>query len=200
MRWPPILFALVTIAALVQWVDSRPLERRPGILAPEEPSQVLIDAAEPIDAGEFVLEPRAHFEATVRILGTEPYRLDALARIAPLDLAVGWGAMSDTAVLERLRISQGARFFTWVGRDAQLPIPRDELESHASNWHLIPADETIARELRRLRVGEVVRLAGQLVDVTGPKASARTSLRRDDTGAGACEILRVTAVEIRPGG
>lgn len=200
MRWPPVFFALITIAALVQWVDSRPLERRPGILAPDEPLQVLIDSAEPIAAGDFVLEPRADFEATVRILGTEVYRLDALARVAPLDLAVGWGAMSDTAVLERLRISQGARFFMWSSRDAVPPIPRDELESHTSNWHLIPADESIARELRRLRVGEVVHLAGQLVDVKGPKASARTSLRRDDTGAGACEILRVTAVGVRPGG
>lgn len=200
MRWPPILLALVTIAALVQWAGSRPLERRPGVLAPDDPSQVLIEDAAPIEAGDFVLEPRAEFEATVRILGTETYRLDALAAVAPLDLAVGWGAMSDTAVLERLRISQGARFFLWKSRDAVLPIPRDELESHASNWHLIPADDALARDLRRLRVGEVVHLAGQLVDVQGPKTSARTSLRRDDTGAGACEILRVTSMEIRPGG
>jgi hypothetical protein len=41
----------------------------------------------------------------------------------------------------------------------------------------------------------VVTLRGRLVDVTGPKGVARTSLVREDTGAGACEILYVEGVE-----
>ena len=48
--------------------------------------------------------------------------------------------------------------------------------------------------------GEVVRLGRRLVDVAGPDGGgARTSLRRDDTGAGACEIILVDSLETLAG-
>jgi len=41
-----------------------------------------------------------------------------------------------------------------------------------------------------------VRLRGQLVDVEGRDGSLNTSLRRDDTGAGACEILLAGSAQV----
>jgi hypothetical protein len=57
---------------------------------------------------------------------------------------------------------------------------------------VIPADATIARALGRLRTGQVVRLRGLLVD--GKRNDGmifRTSLTRQDSGEGACEVLYV---------
>ncbi|HNR22599.1 MAG TPA: hypothetical protein PKL49_06215 [Steroidobacteraceae bacterium] len=198
-RWKLWLLFVAGVIAGLQWAQSRPLERRPGIIAPDEPVQVGLEVASTIDAGhDYRLTPRAGFTATVRVLARERYYIDALAPVAPIDLAVGWGPMSDSAVIDALDISQSARFYYWRG-DA-LPIPRKEIETHSANWHMVPADAAIGRTLRRLRVGEVIRIAGRLVDVEDPDGGgARTSLRRDDTGAGACEIILVDSLETVPG-
>lgn len=197
--WKLWLLCSAALLAGLQWASSRPLERRPGILAPDEPAQVAIEAAAAIDAGhDYRLTPRAQFSATVRVLARERYYLDALAPVAPVDLAVGWGPMSDSAVIDALEISQSARFYFWRG-DA-LPIARREIETHSANWHMVPSSPATRRALRRLRAGEVIRVSGRLVDVEDPDGGgARTSLRRDDTGAGACEIVLVDALQILPG-
>lgn len=188
-RWQGLLVLAAVLLAGYQWAASRPLERRAGVIAPDEPAQTALDAAEPLDAGhDYRLTPRARFSATVRVLARERYYIDALAPVAPVDLAVGWGPMSDSAVLAAFDISQSNRFYYWHADE--LPLSREAIESHSANWHIVPASAAVDRALRRVRVGEVVRLEGELVDVDGPDGgSARTSLRRDDTGAGACEII-----------
>ncbi len=58
--------------------------------------------------------------------------------------------------------------------------------------HLIPADRDIARTLGRVRPGSLIRLEGELVEVRSPKGwSLRSSMTREDTGAGACEVVWV---------
>lgn len=191
LRW--LLALLLAGAGLWQFSGDRQTEWRPGVLAAEPPTQVALAPQTLAAPGGFRLTTRADFTARVRILGIERYHFDALAAVAPLDVAVGWGAMSDTAVLDRLRISQGGRYYFW--HTAQLPVPADEITSHSANWHLVPADRAQRRLLARLHVGDVVTLRGRLVDVTGPEGVARTSLTREDSGAGACEILYVEGVQ-----
>jgi len=146
--------------------------------------------------GHWTLTPRASYDVTARILSREDYRFDAMADLVPEDLALGWGPMSDNRILASFDISQGARFYTWRLR-GELPIPREDVIEHSANTHVIPSDSVIRRELARLRVGQVVRLTGTLVDgVRDDGASIRTSLTRTDTGAGACEIMLVEHVEI----
>lgn len=197
--WKAMLLCAAAAIAGLQWASSRPLERRPGIIAPDDPVQVELEASGAIDAGhDYRLTPRAGFSATVRVLARERYYIDRLAPVAPVDLAVGWGPMSDSAVIDALDISQSARFYYWRG-DA-LPIPRKDIETHSANWHMVPASTAIGRALRRLRAGEVIRVSGRLVDVEDPDGGgARTSLRRDDTGAGACEIILVDSLETLSG-
>jgi len=201
MRWRALALIILVGIATWQWATSRPLERRPGEIAPDEPLQVLIDDddATPIDVDGFRLTPRARFTATVRILSTERYRVDPLAPIAPFDLAVGWGPMSDTALIDQLTISQGARFYTWSAHE--MPASRATISEHSANWHIVPANDAVLRRLEELRPGEVVRIDGVLIDIDGEDGGrARTSLRRDDTGAGACEIIRVESIELATAG
>jgi hypothetical protein len=185
--------ALLGYGAWQGWT-SRPIERAPGELAPEEPEQV--DAAESpsFDYKGFRITPLADFRIEARVLGTERYRLGREAKLSPIDLALGWGPMSDSAVLGRLDISQGNRFYRYHWDD-QPPIPPQTIATSSANMHMIPARADIERRLGRLRPGSVVVVSGKLVLAeTGDGWSWRSSLTRADSGAGACELVWVDEV------
>ena len=124
----------------------------------------------------------------------DAYSVGPLARLVPTDLAVGWGPMSDSGVLEAIEISQGNRVYYW--RPEPWPVAREVIESHSANWHLIPENELVGRALARLRAGSVVELRGKLVEIEGKEGGMRTALSRTDTGAGACEILLAQSLEL----
>jgi hypothetical protein len=194
MRLAPIAVAVVAAVAIFKLYSSREIEHGPGVLAGDDPVQSDIDSAALIERGEFRLRPRADFRATVRILRREDYSIGALADLVPTDFAVGWGPMSDSAVLADIEISQGNRFYYW--RTESWPIAREAIETHSANWHLISASPDVGEKLARVRAGSLVQLRGQLVDIEGTEAGMRTSLSRTDTGAGACEILLADSVDI----
>jgi hypothetical protein len=197
MRYVGILVIALGLYGAANYLTSRPLDWPPGVLAPEDPKQIDFEGGTPIEQHGFELQPRARFSARIRVLSHESYRTDDLARVSPLDFAVGWGPMSDSAVLDQLDISQSGRFFFWRFDD-QPPIDEREIVVHASNWHLIPASDAVLEQLEDVRAGEIVDLAGLLVDVKNSNGQMmRTSLTREDAGAGACEIIYVEQLTIR---
>lgn len=177
-----------------QWTHRR-MEPPDGSIAEQEPLQSDLPPVPTITHGRWTLTPRAHYDITARVLGNEGYGFDALAGLVPEDLALGWGPMSDNRTLKTMDISQGARFYSWRPHD-DTPASRDIIIAHSANTHVIPADQSIQKKLAAVRVGEVVRLTGTLVDGTRDDGAwIRTSLSRSDTGAGACEVLLVESVE-----
>ena len=169
-----------------------------GQIAPGDPQQSTIDAPQTVEVGRWTLTPRAHYVITARLLGREHYRFDSLAELIPEDLALGWGPMSDNIVLKDIEISQSGRFYFWRESSAA-KLDRDAIVTHSANTHVIPGDSLAARQLSHLRVGQVVRLTGDLVDGTRDDGRwIKTSLVRTDTGAGACEVLLVRNVELMP--
>jgi hypothetical protein len=198
MRYVVVALAGIALYSVWQEVSMRPVRWPAGVLAAADPQQSEPDNADPLDHGDFHLTPRAAFTAEVRVLARERYRLGALAEASPLDLAVGWGPMSDTAVLDQLEIGQANRFYFWHYDGEEPPIPRAEIETHSANWHLIPESDAVWKTLKRIRVGDVVQLEGELVDVERPDVGVmRTSVSRDDTGAGACEVVLVRSAAVR---
>ena len=195
--WLVILFLLIGGGGYAWW-HHRAVHDAPGILAGGVPTQKDLAAGTSLTRGHFTLDPRAKFAMTGRVLSREDYQLDDLAPIAPTDLALGWDRMSDTAVIDRIRISQSNRFYYWYTE--QFPIPRREIEDSSANMHMIPANDTVARELRRVRPGEIIHFEGFLVDVHRDDGwRANTSLTREDTGAGGCEIVLVESLsDVRP--
>jgi hypothetical protein len=80
---------------------------------------------------------------------------------------------------------------------AQFPIPRHDIEANSANMHMIPADTIVEDTLKGVRVGQVVRISGYLVEVAGADGWRwRSSLTRDDTGNGACELVWVESVQV----
>jgi len=108
--------------------------------------------------------------------------------------------MSDNRVLRTFEITQGARFYSWMPKQQDLPISRQVVIEHSANTHVIPADSATRRQLERLRVGQVVHLTGFLVDgVRDDGAYIHTSLTRSDTGPGACEVVLVEQADVEQG-
>jgi hypothetical protein len=176
------------------WYVNRPIHTQDGVLAASEPLQSNVAEAEKIHRGRWTLTVRATYQLTARVLAREPYHFDSLADLAPEDLALGWGPMSDGRVLRTLQISQGNRFYYWRG-SAATPIPKQDIITHSANTHVIPQNSTVAAELARLRPGQIVTLNGALVDgVRDDGVRINTSMVRNDTGAGACEVMLVTEV------
>ena len=140
----------------------------------------------------------ATYDITARLLHKKRYYVGPGADLVPYDFAVGWGPMSDTAVLHPLTISQGNRFFFWEYHGAP-PIPQDQIICHAANMHLIPASSAVRRALWWASAGDVIRMTGYLVEASLPGYSVwRSSLSRTDTGNGACELMWVESCEFLP--
>ena len=192
------LFILSVIALcylLVRDWDSAPVSHPPGILVTAPPLQLDVQA-EGFMVDDYRVTRRARFEIRARVLSTEPYYLHRESDLSPLDLALGWGPMSDTAVLDRIDISQSGR---WYRTRYELPPPVSDQQIiyNSSNMHMIPATAYIGRSLEKVRVGDIVLLTGHLVDVDHDSGwHWRTSLTREDTGNGACEIVFVESISV----
>jgi hypothetical protein len=194
-----LLIILVLGALLQGWLlwQQRAVHPSAGILAPSDPVQNNLDSQPPLEHGHWLLKPRASYDITARILSREDYHFDAIADLVPEDLALGWGPMSDTRILQSFDISQGYRFYNWRPRHG-LPVPREVVIEHSANTHVIPADAGVRSQLRKLRVGQVVHLTGLLVDgVSSDGRTVHTSMTRTDSGPGACEIMLVQDLEIQ---
>ena len=176
------------------WLADRPVHPPDGVLAAEEPQQTDVPDGTKLQVGRWTLTVRADYRITARILARERYHFDGLADLVPEDLALGWGPMSDNQNLRSIEISQSDRFYYWRAPANSL-IDRDAIITHSANTHVIPQNALIARELSRLRPGQVVTLSGELVDgVRDDGRWIKTSMVRNDTGAGACEVMLVTDV------
>lgn len=188
------LLAVVLAAAWFFHQHQGSIRRPPGVLAPRGPQQAAVADPTTWEFAGYRITPLASYDIEARVLGTRSYRRDDWSDLCGLDVALGWQRMSDSAVLDRLQIWQEGRFFWW--RTDSFPIPRAEIELSAANTHVISASERVAAELGELRPGDVVRLRGKLIEAQKPGGRPlRSSLRRDDTGKGACEIMWVESVE-----
>jgi hypothetical protein len=190
------LLLLIALGFFIGWLlRDDAIEHGPGVLVPESPSQSDASEARAFDHNGYRIQPLADFHLTARVLGREDYRLDREAELAPMDLALGWGPMSDEAVLRDIDISQGGRWYRWKAK--QLPIPRRDIERNSANMYLIPADEWVEDTLDEIREGSLVELRGFLVEVESDDGWRwRSSLTRNDTGARSCEVFFVERVRL----
>ena len=190
-----LLIGLVVFGAWNFW-SSRSIERAPGVIAINEPEQSGPLSNPPrFSKKSYTLTALARFSLQARVLGTERYHFDRETDLAPVDLALGWGPMSDSGVLSKISIDQGGRYYNWHVRE--FPIPRREIEINSANMHLIPATSAVEAQIKNARVGHIVRLSGYLVEVLGDDGWRWvSSLTREDTGASACELIWVEQIEL----
>lgn len=197
MRRLALVLCALALFGAVRWYKQRPLAQPAGVLVGGEPRQTEPSSLVPVRRGDFELRPLADFTIDARVLSRHDYALGIESELSPTDFALGWQRMSDSAIIEQLDISQSARFYSYHWT-TEPPIPADEIMRTSANMHLIPADTTVADDIARVRIGELVSLRGRLVEAHRADGWHWTSsLRRDDAGAGACELVLVDSIERR---
>ncbi len=209
LRW---LLAFVLIAAAAWWLASPPAPSSTAFTAANgqpvlgcvpprrlagDDGAVQSDAPgsmPPFSLPNATAQPLAGFSVAARVLSREDYDHGREADFSPVDLALGWGPMRDDAVLSKLDISQSGRFYRyrWSG---QAPIPQDEIVRNSANMHMVPSNSAVAAALDAVDAGDRVRIDGWLVQIEAKDGWRwRSSLTREDSGGGACEVIYVCGV------
>ena len=196
IRLLPKFVVAALLACGVWWfLSGRPIHHPPGVLVSKDPVQKNI-AAKPVgNVGDWQVTAVAEYSLRGRVLGKKRYYSGPQAELVPIDVAVGWQKMSDEAVLERLEISMTNRFFFYEWQN-EPPIPQDEIKVSAANNHVIAANDEVRKVIRGLRIGQIVTMKGYLVNAAGPGGGTwNSSLTRQDTGNGACELFYVESAQ-----
>ncbi|MBL8047121.1 MAG: hypothetical protein JNJ45_00415 [Chthonomonas sp.] len=164
-----------------------------GMLVPEEPRQTAT-IAKPFFSGRYRITPLFNYRIRARVLSVKPYPREDDSDLMPIDLALGWGPMSNSKVIRDFRISQDVRhvFVSPLNQDA---LPYEVVGSKLANVHCCPDREWIADELAAIQPNTIVTLEGWLIRATRNDGfQVTSSISRDDNKGGACEILWVRKV------
>jgi hypothetical protein len=191
-----IILAVVAVSVLgyAFWPE-KSITHEPGILCPDEPEQTECEDAATWKADDFTITPLADYDIRALVLRRKNYSGGPESDLSPVDLAVGWGPMSNQAIVDLLDISQTSRFYLWKAK--RLPISAKEIGESSANMHIIPADDDVRDALDEVCKGSIVRMRGKLVRVDGSGGFCWiSSLKRTDTGNHACELMWVEKLEI----
>ena len=148
--------------------------------------------------GSYQFKALAEYSVTALVGGTERYRYDEGAKLAPVDLLLCWGRCADKDLVKQLGVSQSGRWYEWhTWREPPLPV--EEIGVSMANTHIIPATKQVRQQILDLDRYDKVQLSGYLVAISGPGGwHWISSLTRTDRGGGACELFWVQSVRKLP--
>ncbi|VVC74894.1 hypothetical protein AQUSIP_01680 [Aquicella siphonis] len=195
-RYPKWVFAIVFLGVAAwavyhhyEYAPAPPLP--PGVMVNEEPTQTALEDGASFEINGYQIKPVAAFSLRARVLGIHFYDSDREAELSPADLALGWGLMSDSSILDHIKITQHDRWYFWKYEE-KLPVNDAYIIEHSGNMHLLPASKQVQEVLQAVRENNIISLEGYLVNVADGKGYQwNTSLSRKDTGNHSCEVIWV---------
>ena len=152
----------------------------------------------PFYINKYKVTPLRKYKIQARILSKKEYNNDDPADFnMNFDLALGWKEMSDLNNLEKISISQRNRWYYW--KTPEFFISREQIEHNSSNHHIIHSSDRMYDELDNLDENQIIEMEGYLVKVEDENAKKTwvSSLTREDTRGGACEIFYVERLIIK---
>ncbi|MEM6902426.1 MAG: hypothetical protein AAF556_04220 [Pseudomonadota bacterium] len=199
--WLILTVLLLPWDMLEPWSATLP---EPGVqTAPFAPVQVDFQPPQPLGPiGGEELFALASYELEARVLSRRRYWFDWApawfgTSASPIDLTVGWGPMSDSAMTERVTFQNFLRIaFAY----SDLPIFQPDTKSQFANMHMIPATGEVRDTLLDVRTNQTVRMKGYLVELRHDgELIIRSSMSRyDGDNLRDCEIMYVTEIEVIP--
>jgi len=190
-----VLLVIIAGIAIYNFWPEKVLKHPPGVLIPEDPVQILVKNPVSWQKDNYTITPLAEFKIKALVLSTNSFSIGRESDLSPIDLALGWGEMSNQSILDGMEISQSNRWYNWKAK--VLVIPANEISTHSANMHIIPANDQIEDKLDELYKGCVIEINGFLVSVNAPDGwHWKSSLSRNDTGGGACELVWVNELSI----
>ncbi len=148
---------------------------------------------------EFQILPVARYALSGVVVGKKKYSSSWEACLAPFDVAFVWGKLAESEAKRFVRYWQNNRWYYWQ-YTPESPFQNEDIITHSSNNHTIPANESVYRAMCAARINQKMRIEGYLVNIKGFQGENpvwwNTSLSRSDTGMGSCEIIYVKRVQI----
>ena len=129
---------------------------------------------------------------------------DTIGDLVPYDLLLAWGDLALDDVDSRLDWEQDDRrgqVSGSLGSANGVNLSTSYVIGHVSNNHLIPSTDRIARAMKNIKAGDMVRINGRLVDIRmslndNRVLTVNTSKTRTDQGEGACEVIYVEQLRV----
>jgi hypothetical protein len=115
------------------------------------------------------------------------------------DLCLTWGDNISSGAYQKVKYSHG-EFTCYYSYRVNFDPPFNG--QNLSNNHLIPKNQDVEKKIGRVNIGDQVRISGYLAnykitDENGRESASRnTSITRQDSRNGACEIIYVTDIEV----
>jgi hypothetical protein len=195
MTFKTVLWGMALFCAIYIYYSTQEIHHPKGILIHNPPLQYATDA-QPFQKENYTITPVQSYELEGRVLSTKNYYFGREADLSPLDLAVGWGEMSDEINVQAIPLKQTGRFALWGS--GPFPLSYEAMNTQLSNMHLIPASPLLEKRLKSIKKGHIVEIKGYLVNVRAPDGWYwNSSLTRTDWSNGACELMYVTSVTIK---
>lgn len=189
----PVIILLVIIG-YVFWPE-KTISYPPGQVAPDQPQQVNLSNQPVWQKENFTIKALAQYKIKARVLSRNNFSVGRESKLSPVDLALGWGPMSDQSVIDQIEISQSNRWYHW--KTDKYPIPREQISLNSANVHIIPKDEVVEEELDKVYKGSLIEMKGYLVEVNASDGwHWKSSLKRDDTAGGSCELFWVEQLDV----
>ena len=111
------------------------------------------------------------------------------------DVCVVWSENANAQDLNQFKFWNGK--FTCNFQTADTGAWERFRENQISNNHLLTDDSRIRKSIKRVRIGDQVRIRGWLVNYSNDTGNKRgTSTTREDKGNGACETIYLEQFEI----
>lgn len=123
---------------------------------------------------------------------------DRASWMSAADVGIAWGKMADPEVDRFMNYSQRGRFLYSYPKPG-LPVSGKYMQLHTSHNHILTVSNSMLNVVKNLAPGDKIVFDGYLVQLKGTglrggKFNWMSSLRRTDTGAGACETMYIEKI------
>jgi len=192
-RYLAIISVLPLVMVAMSWFSQEPYT---GFIA--DPVQANLGGAEvmllPVgdDYVQMSLLAKYSIEAVVK---SKNGQSDYPSRISKYDLALAWGTLNDPDIDAHITYGQSGRFYFYRWSEGT-PVSPEYIATHSANVHVIHSSQAVLKDIRALGRKDHIRLNGFLVNVNFQDGAWKTSLTRNDTGNGSCEIMYVTDIQV----
>ena len=197
-----ILICLIVVGKII-W-DRGTRRAIPGIPEPVQEEEVGSIEKE-IDDYKVNISYNYSYDIKALVVHTENYSGFGIGdKLSPKDLALAWGDVAEYNDRVDFHWKQSGRWYYWNvnpnDEDVGYVGEMSDISMESSNNHMVPADEMVKKDIKKIRRGDYVRIKGYLAHITAENSKGETfywdsSETREDTGDGSCELIYVTDVE-----
>lgn len=199
---------LIAVAAVVVlFINARSGDAHASLSGTTDPIQTAAKGSVTKEVSDFdlTINFKYSYEVDALVIGTKRYSSSSVeGKLSPVDLGLAWGDVAKVNDTVDFHWRQSGRWLYWTinnDEDYNKAGGSSYINTHSSNNHIIPADDTVKKQVLKVRKGDHVKLEGCLVEISGTDSSGReftwnSSFSREDTGNHACEVFYVTSVQI----